>query len=162
MADTVQLMDKADEALEEWIKSLRGSDLRFTDRDGNVTEIPIYRAFRGATEIELPIISIVAVRSEQRHVAMPGNYNVEGVIELVSESRGADGADHKAWAGRLEAILDRSDVETGINALATKPADFTIENWEHQATVRALESETVDVESAIVHRFEWEMHAFAS
>ncbi len=89
------------------------------------TDIPLLKTFDDEKEVTRPWIGIFAGEATER-VMGSSNFNVRTSIRLVSAADDTTRAVHtQRWAA-LKDIMMKETIETVINALADKPAGFTV------------------------------------
>lgn len=156
-------MERADDAFAAWIAANRGDVLRFKTRKGNVdTAIPVFVQFEDADPdkpLALPLIFVHSEKATERS-DKTGNFDVETSIELLTHDERTTRAQLRKWAGRLGALLFRSDLPTQLNAL--QPVDFTAKFWTRGETERITESEMFPSESILGYRFTGVLYCFPS
>ena len=150
MDAAIQIMEKTDEALEEWVNFKKGEDLpgitvltAFSDDDDEDTS---------AHKVEMPYLMIASGEAEEDPPDI-GNFRVAVAIELHMSAKDTTRTVFRTRGGVVAAMLFRDDVVSGINALDPGVSDYTAFLWTRGTTSRFVEEE----EGALVLRFEGEM-----
>ena len=163
MADSIQILERLDDAIKAHINAQKEGILRWTDRDDQEREIPILVAWDDMEDedgneiiLSLPMVAISCTDATERTVH-DGNFTVTAVIEVIAHPADTTRADYRKWAGLIGALLYRSDIAVDLSALGT---NLTVKHWTNTTTSRPAESQFIESDHAMVTRFEADVYCY--
>jgi len=143
-------MEKVDAALVGWLELHKGSELNgvtivSTFEDDTKDEDGVRQ------EVNYPFVAIVTADAPEFESEAEdsdgslgtGNYTVDSAV-IVATNAAEDSRDvHRRRAGIVAGILFRTDVASGIAAMAAKPAAFTLDQFVRGPTSRSVEGDII-------------------